>query len=130
MGGPISPGRLPSVTRPIHRYNGVWIIVRTDSCGGVGSPPLLRSITDEDLIRLRTNLGGQTYNTRRTYWATVESVLHWALMTGRMEHDPSIGLPKIKRNIAERMDPDPVPDEDDIWEIAEAGREVLGEWFG
>ena len=90
----------------------------------------LTDITDEDLLQLRTNLGGKTYNTRRTYWAIVESVLHWALTTRRMAYDPSIGLPKVKRILqAERMDRDRIPDEGDIWAISEMGREVVGEWF-
>lgn len=76
----------------------------------------LTDITDEDLLRLRLNLGGQAYNTRRTYWATVEAV---------------VGLPKIKRNLhSERMDPDRVPNEDDVWKIAKDGSEIVGEWFG
>jgi integrase len=88
-------------------------------------------ITDEDLMQLRTALGGKAFHTRRTYWASVESVLHWALTSGRMSHDPSLGLPRLRRDLhAERTDPDRVPTEEEVWYLAQLGREYVGEWFG
>jgi hypothetical protein len=44
-----------------------------------------RSITDEDLVKLRSDLGGKAYETRRTYWSSVEAVIHWALLVGHLE---------------------------------------------
>jgi integrase len=87
-------------------------------------------IDDEDLTRLRIDLGGTTYHTRRTYWSTIEAVLHWAISTGRLHRDPSIGLPKIRRIVeVEKPVADRVPEEAEIWEIAQLGRAMLGDWF-
>jgi integrase len=89
-----------------------------------------RSITDEDLIRLRTYMGGQTYHTHRSYWAFIEKVIHWAIIAGHLQHDPTLGLPPIKRRLdEERVDPDRVPSEEEVWAIARAGGELRGEWF-
>jgi len=90
----------------------------------------VRSVTGEDLIRLRAYMGGQTYHTQRTYWAFIEKVIHWAIISGYLKHDPTIGLPPIKRRLdAERVDPDRVPSEKEVWAIANAGGELVGEWF-
>jgi integrase len=89
-----------------------------------------RQINDEDLMRLRIDLGGTTYQTRRTYWSTIEAVLHWAMASGRLDRDPSVGLPKIRRIVeVERPVADRVPEEAEIWEIAQLGRAMLGDWF-
>jgi integrase len=91
---------------------------------------LAAEISDEDLMQLRIDLGGNTYQTRRTYWAGIEAVLHWALATGRLAADPSIGLPKVRRIIeVEKPVADRVPEESEIWEVAELGRVMIGEWF-
>jgi integrase len=91
---------------------------------------LATEIDDEDLTRLRIDLGGTTYQTRRTYWSIIEAVLHWAMATGRLDRDPSIGLPKIRRMIeVEKPGADRVPEEGEIWEIAQIGRAILGDWF-
>jgi integrase len=91
---------------------------------------LATEIDDEDLTRLRIDLGGTTYQTRRTYWSTIEAVLHWAIATERLDRDPSIGLPKIRRIIdVEKPVADRVPEEAEIWEIAQLGRPMLGDWF-
>jgi integrase len=88
-------------------------------------------VRDVDLLQLRIDLGGEGYQTDRKYWAIVEAVLHWRLETGRLDHDPSVGLPKIRRVLdAESVVPDRVPDETEVWEIADAGRATVGEWFG
>jgi integrase len=88
------------------------------------------AIIDEDLVQLRCNLGGTTYNSRRSYWAIVEAMLHWAIKTGRLDHDPSIGIPKVRRIVAsECIDPGCVPSESEIWAYVEAGRVRVGEWF-
>lgn len=88
-------------------------------------------IADEDLIQLRAALGGSTYHTRRTYWASIESILHWAQISGRMTHNPSLGIPRLRRDLsAERMDPDRVPSEDEVWDLVQRGRDQIGEWFG
>jgi len=89
-----------------------------------------RRVTGEDLIRLRALMGGRTYHSRRTYWAFMEKVIHWALISGHLKHDPTIGLPPVARKLdAERVDPDRVPSEDDVWALARAGGELEGEWF-
>jgi len=91
---------------------------------------LAAEIDDEDLTRLRIELGGNTYQTRRTYWCIIEAVLHWAIATGRLDRDPSIGLPKIRRIVEiEKPVADRVPEEAEIWEIAQLGRAILGDWF-
>ena len=87
-------------------------------------------IDDLDLTRLRIDLGGTTYQTRRTYWSTIDAVLHWAMATGRLDRDPSIGLPKIRRiTEVEKPVADRVPEEPEIWEIAQCGRAIFGDWF-
>ena len=89
-----------------------------------------RQITGEDLIRFRAQMGGRTYQTLRTYWAFIEKVIHWAVVMGHVKRDPLIGLPPITRELdAERVDPDLVPDEAEVWAIANAGGELEGEWF-
>ena len=91
---------------------------------------LANEITGEDLIRLRTQLGGSTYYTNRTYWTQVETVLNWARASGYLDHDPTLGLPVIKRKLDDsRVDPDRVPSEEEVWTIANAGGECEGEWF-
>ena len=68
-------------------------------------------------MQLRIDLGGKTYQTRRTYWAGIEAVLHWGVATGRLDRDPSIGLPKVKRIVAvEQPVADRIPEEAEIWE--------------
>jgi integrase len=91
---------------------------------------LANDISDEDLIQLRIDLGGKTYQTRRIYWAGIEAVLHWGIATGRLDRDPSIGLPKVKRIVAlEQLVPDRVPEEGEIWELAMLGRSLIDEGF-
>jgi hypothetical protein len=91
---------------------------------------LANEITGEDLIRLRAQLGGSSYYTLRSYWAHVETLLNWARISGYLDHDPTIGLPVIKRKPqATRVDPDRVPSEEEIWAIANAGGDLEGEWF-
>jgi integrase len=52
------------------------------------------------------------------------------MATGRIDRDPSIGLPKIRRIIEiEKPAADRVPEEAEIWEIAQCGRAFLGDWF-
>jgi len=81
-------------------------------------------------MQLRIDLGGKTYQTRRTYWAAIEAVLHWAVVSGRLDRDPSMGLPKVKRIVAvEQPVADRVPEEAEIWELAELGRSLIGEGF-
>jgi integrase len=90
----------------------------------------VNDITGEDLVQLRSDLGGRTYYTVRSYWAQIETVLHWALLRGFLERDPTIGLPKIVRKLdGERVDPDRVPNEEEVWGLARAGVELEGEWF-
>lgn len=87
-------------------------------------------ITREDLVKLRADLGGQTYHTRRTYWATIETVIRWALLVGQLERDPSIGIPKLRRDLhADRVDTNRVLTESEVWKLAHAGDELLGAWF-
>ncbi len=89
-----------------------------------------KDVTGEDLIRFRAQLGGRTYHTIRSYWTTVETVLNWARISGYLDHDPTVGLPIIKRELdAARVDPDRVPSEEEVWMIANAGGELEGEWF-
>lgn len=111
----------PPVLRPETIRAAQWIAAHSK---------LASAIIDEDLMRLRLALGGNTYQTRRTYAAVIEAVLHWGVATGRLERDPSIGLPKIRRLVdVERVKPDRVPDEPEIWELATLGRSLLGDWF-
>ena len=89
-----------------------------------------RQITGEDLVRFRAQMGGRTYQTLRTYWAFIEKVIHWAVVTGHLQSDPLVGLPAITRQLdAERIDPDLVPEEAEVWAMANAGGELEGEWF-
>ena len=101
------------------------------SAGWLGAhSKLISEITDEDLIQLRIDLGGNTCQTRRTYWAGIEAVLHWGVATGRLDRDPSIGLPKLKRIVSvEQPVGDRIPEEAEIWEIAAVGRSMIGESF-
>lgn len=89
------------------------------------------AITDIDLVRLRKNMGGTAYNTRRNYWTIVLTLIHWGLETHRLNHNPSIGVPKLRRVIeVDRPNPVNVPSETDIWRLAEVGSKRVGPWFG
>jgi hypothetical protein len=89
-----------------------------------------RDITHEDLVRLRAYMGGTAYRTRRSYWAHIEKVIHWAITSGYLEQDFLTGLPPIARQLdIERIDPERVPNEEQVWDIANAGGELEGEWF-
>jgi integrase len=91
---------------------------------------LVRNITHEDLVRLRAYMGGNSHHTRRSYWAHIEKVIHWAMISGYLEQDFLIGLPPVAHQLeAERVDPVRVPNEKQVWAIANAGGEMEGEWF-
>jgi len=89
-----------------------------------------RDITHEDLVRLRAYMGGTAYRTRRSYWAHIEKVIHWAITSGYLDEGFLTGLPPIARQRdAERIDPERVPNEEHVWAIANVGGELEGEWF-
>lgn len=89
-----------------------------------------RDITHEDLVRLRAFMGGTAYRTRRSNSAHIEKVIHWGIISGYLEEGFLAGLPSIARKLdAERIDPERVPNERQVWAIANAGGELEGEWF-
>ena len=89
-----------------------------------------RDITHEDLVRLRAFMGGTAYRTRRSYSAHIEKVIHWGIISGYLDEGFLAGLPSIARKLdAERIDPERVPNEKQVWAIANAGGELEGEWF-
>ena len=89
------------------------------------------AITDIDLVRLRKNMGGTAYNTRRNYWTIVLVSHPLGPQTHRLDHNPSIGVPKLRRVIeVDRPNPVNVPSETDIWRLAEVGSKRVGPWFG
>jgi hypothetical protein len=89
-----------------------------------------RDITHEDLVRLRAFMGGNAYRTRRSYSAHIEKVIHWGIISGYLDEGFLNGLPSIARKLdAERIDPERVPNERQIWAIANVGGELEGEWF-
>ena len=57
-------------------------------------------------------------------------MIHWAISSGYLEEDFLTGLPPIARKLdAERIDPERVPDEEQVWDIANAGGELEGDGF-
>ena len=44
-----------------------------------------REITHEDLVRFRAYMGGTAYHTLRSYWAHIEKVIHWAIISGYLD---------------------------------------------
>jgi integrase len=90
----------------------------------------LAAVTDVHLGALRRHLGGDTYSTRRTYWTVVAAFLTWAVTSGRLERDPSKGLPKLTRDVdGEQVDPERIPGEDEVWQLADTARALKGPWF-
>ena len=61
-----------------------------------------RDITHEDLVRLRAFMGGTAYRTRRSYWAHIEKVIHWAIISGYLEQGFLTGLPPISPQAGRR----------------------------
>jgi integrase len=87
------------------------------------------AVTDEHLLELRGNLGGRTHSARRTYWSVIAKVLAWAVASGRLERNPALGMPRLSRDLdAEQVDPDRVPGEDEVWQLADAARQRFGLW--
>ena len=139
-----TPSRSDPIEVQVARHLQANLLPRLDSADATLSTPELIGVTewiaghskaandinDEDLMQLRIDLGGKTYQTRRTYWAGIEAVLHWGVATGRVDRDPSIGLPKVKRIVAvEQPVADRIPAEAEIWEIARVGRDLVGDSF-
>lgn len=91
---------------------------------------LHRSKLDDKLLsELRAVMGGNEESSRRTYWSCVQSLLHWAVQSGRLATDPSAGLPTIRRDVeAEKVDPDRTPGEVEVLLIAEAMKQKVGQW--
>jgi integrase len=89
-----------------------------------------RDITHEDLVRVRAFMGGTAYRTRRSYSAHIEKVIHWGIISGYLDEGFLAGLPSIARKLdPERIDPERVPNEKQVWAIANAGGDLEGEWF-
>lgn len=85
-------------------------------------------IDDVQLQRVRSVLlTGRRSSTATTYWATVKTFLTWLVTSGRISANPSAGMPRIQRDLAaEAVDPERVPDTDELWRLAHTAEDRYG----
>jgi hypothetical protein len=85
-------------------------------------------LDDTLLNRLRLYPTTAPHSTRRTYDSITKAVLGWAVESGRLEKDPSRGMVKIARDPdQEKVDPERVPGEAEVWEIVAAFTDRFGQ---
>lgn len=62
----------------------------------------------------------RAHATARTYWAGLGTFFNWCERTGRVPRNPMAGFAKVRRDtVAERVDPERVPDADEVQAIAD-----------
>ena len=79
----------------------------------------IEELDDALLAAFRQRFAHLSRSTQRTYWSVIAGYLTWLTDSGRLDRNPSSGMPRIKRDLArEEVDPEQVPSETEILTLA------------